>query len=196
MHGKVSDFTGRPSPSFSAALYWILAVCRATGLLWRKTLKTRKDLFLHLDRLHKWITSLDKVLKVIRSDNEFVTAVVTDWLHDKRGIRILPSIPYEHDTVRTVERANQTMDNTITKMLDLPCNKHLSRQHWAMAFTHALKIKNRLPSAALQGQSPISIWQPEVLDPFHSNRTALWWRPISLLTLKTMELAVASSVIT
>ena len=108
-----------------------------------------------------------KVLKVIRSDNEFVTAVVTDWLHDKRGIRILPFIPYEHDTVRTVERANQTIDNTITKMLDLPRNTHLSRQHWAMAFTHALKLKNRLPSATLQGQTPISIWQPKVLDPRH-----------------------------
>ena len=107
------------------------------------------------------VTSRGKVLKVIRSDNEFVTAVVTDWLHDKQGILILPSIPYEHDTVRTVERANQTMDSTI----NLPRNKHLSRQHWAMAFTHALKIKNRLPFAALQGQSPFSLWQPEVLDP-------------------------------
>ena len=96
-----------------------------------------------------------------------MTVVVTDWLHDKRGIRILPSIPYENDTVRTVERANQTMDNTITKMLDLPRNKHLSRQPWVMAFTHALKIKNRLPSVALQGQSPISLWRPEVLDPRH-----------------------------
>ena len=36
-----------------------------------------------------------------------------------------------------------------------------------MAFTHALKITNRLPSVALQGQSPISIWQSEVLDPRH-----------------------------
>ena len=28
-------------PSFSGVLFWILAVCRATGLLWGKTLKTR-----------------------------------------------------------------------------------------------------------------------------------------------------------
>ena len=50
-------------------------------------------------------------------------------------------------------------------MLDLPRNKHLSRQNWAMAMTHALKIKNRLLTAvALQGQSPISLRQPEVLD--------------------------------
>ena len=82
IHCKVSDSTGRPSPSFSGALYWILAVCRATGLLWGKTLKTHKDLFQHLDKLHKWITSRGKVLKVIRSDHEFVTAVVTDWLHE------------------------------------------------------------------------------------------------------------------
>ena len=34
-----------------------------------------------------------------------------------------------------------------------------------MAFLHALKIKNRLPTMALQGRSPISLWQPEVLDP-------------------------------
>ena len=159
IHSKVSDSTGRPSPSFSGALYWILTVCRATGLLWGKTLKSRKDLFRHLDSLQRWITSRGKVLKVIRSDNEFVKAVVTDWLHDKHGILILPSIPYEHDTVRTVQRANQTMDNTITKMLDLPRNKHLSRQHWAMTFMHALKIKNRLPTMALQGRSPISLWQ-------------------------------------
>ena len=146
IHGEVSDSTGRPSPSFSGALYWILAVCRTTGLLWGKTVKSRKDLFRHLDKFHGRITSRSKALKVIRSDNEFLTAVVTDWLHDKRGISILPSIPYEHDTVCTVECANQTMDSTITKMLDLSRNKQLSRQHWAMAFTHALKIKNRLPS--------------------------------------------------
>ena len=134
------------------------------GLLWGKNLKTRQDLFRHLDKLHKWITSRGKVLKVIKSDNEFVTAVVTDWIHNKQGIRILPSIPYEPDTVCIVERASQTMDNTITKMLDLPRNKRLSRQHWAMAFTHALKTKNRLPSAAFQSRSPISLWQSEVLD--------------------------------
>ena len=52
-------------------------------------------------------------------------------------------------TVRTSERANQTLDNTITKMLDLPRNTH-HRQHWEMAFTHASKIKNRLP---LQGRT-------------------------------------------
>ena len=91
--------------------------------------------------------------------------MITEWLLDKPGIRLLPSIPYEHDTVRTVERANQTMDNTINKMLDLPRNKHLTRQHWAMAFMHALKIKNRLPTTALHGRSPISLWQPEVFDP-------------------------------
>ena len=157
IHGKVSDFTGKPSPSFSGALYWILAVCRATGLLWGKTLKTRKDLFRHLDKLHRWITARGKVLRVIRSDNEFTKTVITEWLLDKPGIRLLPSIPYEHITVRTVERANQTMDNTINKMLDLPRNKHLTRQHWAMAFMHALKIKNRLPTTALHGRSPISL---------------------------------------
>ena len=175
IHGKVSDSTGQPSPSFSGALYWILAVCRATGLLWGKTLKSRKDLFRHLDKLHGWITSWGKVLKVIRSDNDFVTAVVTDWLHDKRGIRILPSIPYKHDTGRTVELANQTMVNTITKMLDLSRNQHLSRQPWAIAFTHALKIKNRLllfykASHLLFFGNP-KYWTH---DASHYNRSALW----------------------
>ena len=27
IHGKVSDSAGRPSPTFSGALYWILAMC-------------------------------------------------------------------------------------------------------------------------------------------------------------------------
>ncbi len=115
IHGKVSDSDAKPSPSFSGALYWILTICRATGLLWGKTLKTRKDLFRHLDKLYQWITSRGKVLRVIRSDNEFTKTVITEWLLDKPSIRLLPSIPYEHDTVRTVERANQTMDNTINK---------------------------------------------------------------------------------
>ena len=61
-----------------------------------------RDLFWLLDKLHKWITSAGKVLKVIGPDYEFVAAVVTDWLQDKTGISILPFIPYEHDTVRTV----------------------------------------------------------------------------------------------
>ena len=97
-----------------------------------------------IDKLHRWITSRGKVLQVIRSDNEFTKNVITEWLLHKPGIRLLPSIPYEHDTARTVERANQTMDNTINKMLDLPRNKHLTHQHWAMAFMHALKIKKSI----------------------------------------------------
>ena len=127
IHGNFSDSAGPPSPSFSGALYWILAVCRASDLFWGKTLKSRKDLFPHLYTLHKWIVSKGKVLKVIRSDNEFVTDVVTEWLQNHPGIQILPSIPYEHDTVRKVERANQPIDNSITNMLDLPRNTHLSK---------------------------------------------------------------------
>ena len=53
IRGNVSDSAGSPSPSFSGALYWILAVCRASDLFWGKTLTSRKDLFRHLDTLHK-----------------------------------------------------------------------------------------------------------------------------------------------
>ena len=60
IHGKVSDSTGRPSPSFAGALYWILAICRATGLLCGKTLKFRKDR--HLDKLYRWILLVEKIL--------------------------------------------------------------------------------------------------------------------------------------
>ena len=63
---------------------------------------------------------MGKVLKVIRSDNEFVTPAVTEWLQDHPDILILPSIAYEYDTIKKVERAIQTIDNSIIKMLDLP----------------------------------------------------------------------------
>ena len=53
--------------------------------------------------------------------------------------------------------------NSITKILDLPRNTHLSRHHWAMAFTHALKLKNCLPSTLPKGRTPISFWQSEVI---------------------------------
>ena len=39
--------------------------CVASDLLWEKTPESRKDLFRHLDTLHKWVTSRGKVLKVI-----------------------------------------------------------------------------------------------------------------------------------
>ena len=71
-------------------------------------------------------------IKVFRTDNRLVTNAIKTFCDlPENQIKLLPCIPYEHDTIGLIERWNRTVQEGIVKAL---FNKpHLSFKHWGMA---------------------------------------------------------------
>ena len=76
-------------------------------------------------------------------------------------IKILPSVPHEHDTVRKVERLHRTASEMVVKYL---ANKpHLSSNYWGFAYLHCIDLIN-IGSGSKNTPSPYYSWHNKALD--------------------------------
>ena len=97
-------------------------------------------------------TQYNKTVKCLKTDNggEYIGNDLKDFLIE-HGIEHEFSPPYLHESNGTAERYNQTLC-TIARagMLSLPDHPYL----WIEAIAYAAYTKNRLPHAALDGDTP------------------------------------------
>jgi hypothetical protein len=158
--GKWTDASGRPTKTFQGHLYTFTAVDSATGFVFSKLAKSRLSVVDKLEALRLTIANSGRVLKVIRTDNEFVTRLSKAWakIHN---IQFQPSIPYSHNTVRHIERLHRTLQEMVVKCL---ANKpHLNSQFWGHAYMHCVHLHNILPNRHT-GISPYFQWHNANFD--------------------------------
>ena len=78
----------------------------------------------------------DRVMKVLRIDNQYVTADIQKWAATispgRPAIQLQPCIPHEHHTIGDVERFNRTLEDAVFKKLY--GKPHLTPQYWGMAY--------------------------------------------------------------
>jgi transposase InsO family protein len=116
-------------------------------------------------------TQFGKTIKGIKTDQggEYISNELTDFLTSK-GIEHYFSPAYLHESNGTAERYNQTLCTIArTGMTIFPNHPQL----WSEAIYYACFTKNRLPHAALQGETPYFVYfgeKPELknLRPFGS----------------------------
>ena len=101
-----------------------------------------------------------KILKVIRTDNEFLTKQAQNWAATN-GVSFQPSTPDEHNTVRRVERVHRTLQEMVVKAL--AHKQHLSPQFLGYAYLHFADMLNILP-ARDSGNSPYALWYGKPFD--------------------------------
>jgi hypothetical protein len=166
IQGKWTDDNGKPAKSFSGDLYAMAAVDCSSKLIFARTAQTRVSLVDHLEALRVSVASSGKRLKIIRTDNEYLTLLSKRWAasHD---IIFQPSIPFEHNTVRVVERTHRTLQEMVVKVL--AHKLHLTFEYWAMAYMHCVDLHNILPDRDT-GISPF--------ERFHGRAPDLSFSPI------------------
>ena len=71
--GKWMDAAGKPAKTFSGQQYSITAIDEETGIIFVRLSQTRVSLVDHLEDLRLFAVQVGKSLKVIRTDNEFLT---------------------------------------------------------------------------------------------------------------------------
>ena len=85
-------------------------------------------------------------------------------------IKLLPSIPYEHDRVRRVERLHCTLTDMANKQLAF--KDHLSPKYWEFSYRHAADLHNIRPKKSLNGKSPYSIYYG---SPYNLSKFSTFW---------------------
>ena len=122
-----------------------------------KLIKTHADLEVHLESLRVDVCGTGHTLKVLRLDNEFVTAPIKRWAALCRPpIELQPCIPHEHHSIGDIERFNQTLEQAVFKKMY--GRKHLSVQYWGLAYQDYIMKANMMGSVHGPAQSPYELW--------------------------------------
>jgi hypothetical protein len=143
IQGKWTDAAGKPAKSFSGDIYAFAAIDCASDLVFARTIQTRVSLVDHLEALRLSALSTGKELKVIRTDNEYITLLSKAWALS-HNVSFQPSIPFEHNTVRRVERVHRKLQEMVVK--SLAHKSHLSPEYWSMCYMHCVDLHNVLPN--------------------------------------------------
>ena len=98
-------------------------------------------------------TQYNRWPKEIRSDNAAEYEGTRNWL-EERGIQLKPSAPHSPQQNGVSERMNRTLLDLARAMR---LEKQLPESLWGEAVLHAAWIRNRSPTTALNGKTPMEV---------------------------------------
>lgn len=139
-------------PSKGGKRWFMICTDKATRFRWVHFVGRKSDVKHRVVDLVRDIKFLGGNLKVIRCDSggEFIGKSVVNW-GKENGIRIFTGGPRAAEQNGIAERSNRTvveMTRTLRKMAGFPTD------FWVPAMNHAIYLLNRLPTSALDGDTP------------------------------------------
>ena len=101
-------------------------------------------------------------VKVLRCDNggEYRSNAF-DVSLGSRGIKLRTTVPYTPEQNGVAERMNRTLVESARSMMS---QASLGKEFWAEAVNTAVHIRNRVPSVAVGGVTPIELWSGKKPD--------------------------------
>lgn len=167
-----------PIGAWDGTIYILAITDDATRFTWSARYVTKDNIPEVFRHLHQTIEKRNNMtIRAYRLDNEFpLYGELRDWFQ-RHAISLENSVPYTHHMNGVAERgfrtdrerasamlqeATNSVSSTISKILgtrteEAMRNVSLSETLWVEAFSHAIWIKNRSPSRALEGK--ITPWE-------------------------------------
>jgi hypothetical protein len=167
-----------PVSGWDSTIYILAMTDDATRFTWSARYATKDKIPEVFRHLHRSIEKRNNItIRAYRLDNEFpLYGELRDWLQ-RHAISLENSVPHTHHMNGVAERgfrtdrerasamlqeATNSVSSTICKILgtrteEAMRNVSLSETLWVEAFSHAIWIKNRSPSRALEGK--ITPWE-------------------------------------
>ena len=161
--------TGVWGPTKTASLggkhYFVTFVDDFSRRVWVYMLKSKDEVFETFLVWKKMVENqTGRKIKVLRSDNG------TEYRNDQFSIFYKKEGISRHFTVRDTpqqngapERMNRTLLEKVRCMLS---NASLGKRFWAEAVMYASHLINRLPSAALNGKTPLEVWSGKPINDY------------------------------
>ena len=142
--GKWTGADGKIIKTFTGCQYSLSAIDLASGFIHGQLLKSRQNLHIYIKKLHNFVKSHNRVIKIIRTDNEFLTQNISEYCqHEDNKINLQTCIPYEHGQIGNIERFHRTLQDAVVKSL---ANKsHITERFWGMAYNDVIFKLNLQP---------------------------------------------------
>ena len=162
-----SDVCGKiETSSLGGGHYFLTFIDDYTRYVWMYILKSKNQVF---EKFVEWKalveTSSGRKLKTLRTDNggEYTSAEFTMYLK-KEGVRHEFTVPKTPQQNGVAERMNRTLVEAVRSMLS---DAQLPKKFWAEALSTAVYLRNRSPTAAVQGKMPFEAWTKQKPDVGH-----------------------------
>ena len=145
--------------------YFVTFVDDFSKRVWVYTLKSKDEVFETFLVWKKMVENqTERKIKVLRSDNG------TEYRNDQFLIFCKKEGISRHFTVRDTPRQNgvaERMNRTLLeKVRCILSNAGLGKQFWVEAVMYASHLINRLPSAALNGKTPLEVWYGKPINDY------------------------------
>ena len=156
-----TDVCGKmDTESLSRKEYFISFIDDKSRHAWTYAIRRKSDSFsVFLEWKSKVERSRDKKLKTLRSDNggEYISEEFESYLR-KDGIAHQRTIRKTPEQNGVAERMNRTLVEVVRSMLS---ESSLPKKFWAEALATATYLRNRSPTKAVEGMTPIEAWSGE-----------------------------------
>ena len=156
-----TDVCGKISTkSLSGAEYFVTFIDDYSRRVWVYFIRNKSEVF---GRFVEWKAMVEKStgahVKTLRSDNggEYLSSEFIDFLK-KEGVRHELTIPYTPEQNGVAERMNRTLVESSRAMLR---DAKLPKKFWAETVSTAVYIRNRCPTKAVRGQTPMELYTGE-----------------------------------
>ena len=146
--------------SLGGAKYFLTFVDDNTRYVWTYMLKHKSEVF---QKFFEWKALVENSsghkLKALRTDNggEYVSNEMKNFLK-KEGVHHELTVPKTPEQNGVAERLNRTLVEAVRCML---CDSKLPQCFWAEAVSTAVYLRNRSPTKAVDGSTPIEAWTGE-----------------------------------
>ncbi|GAU44031.1 hypothetical protein TSUD_349630 [Trifolium subterraneum] len=149
------------TPSLNGSLYYIVFIDDLTRMCWIYFLRYKSEVATVFWKFKAHVENQSNShIQILRSDNgkEYLSNQFQQFC-DEAGIEHQLTAPYTPQQNGVSERKNRSIMGMVRCMLH---QQELPKKLWAEAASTAVFIQNRLPTRALQNQTPFEAW-PDIL---------------------------------
>jgi hypothetical protein len=153
-----TDLAGpQRTPSLNGSLYYIVFIDDLTRMCWIYFLRYKSEVAAVFWKFKAHVENQsNSQIQILRSDNgtEYLSNQFQQFC-DEAGIEHQLTAPYTPQQNGVSERKNRSIMEMVRCMLH---QKELPKKLWAEAASTTVFIQNRLPTRALQNQTPFEAW--------------------------------------
>ena len=162
-----SDVCGPfPTQAHNGEKYFVSFIDDYSRTIWIFGLRQKSDVFQTFKRFKALAENqTGRHLKILRTDNggEYMGETMQNYLADK-GIKHEPTAPYSPSQNGVAERGNRTIVEGTRTMLH---ESGLPKSLWLELAKTAAYLRNRAPTKALDGMTPLEAWSGSKPDVSH-----------------------------
>ena len=159
-----STDTSRAIRSISGYTHVCNAIDAGTDRLLSFPSRGTKEIMSYVRQTHEFNTQHGYLMTELHVDNEFARShALVKWC-SSNNVRLVRAIPYEHEDIGLIERANRTCSEGTQKRLNLTLRPHILPSYWCLAYADTVDMFNLSSHPSHPHSSPYQLYDHQTPD--------------------------------